>query len=96
MAQTKTAFTPTQRLLRPVINWLVEGWFPKGCFYGSSYLDDFKAFDKGKDVVGKTAAMYLQSIMRKSDATSVIYEMTEVTERDVLVGSYKLTLEKVD
>ncbi|AHD09983.1 hypothetical protein [Phaeobacter gallaeciensis] len=93
---TKPKFTLMQRLLRPVINWLVEGWFPKGCFYGRNYLNDFKVLDQGKDVVGKTAAMYLQSIMRKADATSIIYEMTEVTERNVPVGSYKLTLEKID
>ncbi|WP_123618700.1 hypothetical protein [Phaeobacter piscinae] len=59
-------------------------------------MDDFKEFDRGKDVVGKTAAMYLQSIMRKAGATSISYEMTEITERDVLIGSYKLTLEKID
>lgn len=92
----KPNLTLTQRLLRPVINWLVEGWFPKGCFYGNNYLDDFKKFDQGKEVIGKTAAMYLQSIMRKAEATTITYEMTEITDRDILVGSYKLTLEKID
>lgn len=88
--------TLMQHLLRPVINRLVEGWFPKGCFYGNNYLDSFKTLDQGKDVTGQTAAMYLQSIMRKAQATSITYEMTEITDRDVLVGSYKLTLEKID
>lgn len=94
MAQRK--LTLMQRLLRPIINWLVETWFPNSCFYGNSYLQDFKDFDKGKDLIGKTAAMYLQSIMRKADATSISYEMTEITEHDVHIGSYKLTLERMD
>lgn len=93
---SKTQLTLMQRLLRPVINWLVEGWFPKACFYGNAYLDDFKEFDQDKDLVGKTAAMFLQSIMRKANATSITYEMTEITDGNFLIGSYKLTLEKID
>lgn len=87
--------TLTQRALRPVINRLVEGWFPNECFYGNSFLDAFKELDRGEGVTGKTAAMYLQSIMREARADTITYEMIEVTERDVSVGSYKLTLEKL-
>jgi len=82
-----------QKALRPVINFLVETWFPNGMFYGHDYFDAFSCFDTDKQVTGYTAAMYLQSIMRDHGAESISVEMHEVTQQGVPVGSYKLTLE---
>jgi len=34
--------TFTQKTLRPILNFLIERYFPDSCFYGHEYLDAFK------------------------------------------------------
>ncbi len=88
--------TRTQRFLRPIINFLVERWFPRHCFYGNNYLDDFAEFDEKNRKTGKTVAMYLQSIMRKAKATELEVEMRGITKGDEMIGDYRITMVQLD
>jgi hypothetical protein len=88
--------TLSQRLARPVINFLVERLFPSGCFYGNSYAEKFRDMDESGGVAGQTAAMYLQHIMRKAGATQITFEFDTVIFEGKEMGSFRLTLEEID
>lgn len=85
--------------LRKIINFVVEKWFPNSMFYGNNYFSAFESLDKiskQERVTGYTAAMYLQSILRKHDATEISYEMIGVEDKGVPLGDYVLTLKRIN
>ena len=90
-----TDLTLSQRTLRPVVNFLVERFFPQGAFFGYDLADRFKDADGHFGVVGSGAAMYLQRIMRRGGNDTMHIDMHEITDNGEPVGSYRLTLEKI-
>lgn len=87
-----------QRALRPIINFFVERYFPKGAFYGNDYLNVFN--DKGMvDKWGSSSivsAMYLVGYLRDNKADSGTFKFTGMTNNGNHVGDWELTLERMD
>ena len=79
-----------QRMLRPIINFMVERWFPSGCFFGDDYFKTFKAIDDKKAVTGYAAALYLSQIAILSDAQEIDATMHEVTHNGEPVGTWRV------
>lgn len=91
--------TYTQRLMRPILNFLVERFFPNHAFFGNDYLTAFKSHPDLAIKWGSTdmaVAMFLVSRLRKQGATKGTFEATEVTDNGTPVGSWRLTLEKLE
>jgi hypothetical protein len=88
--------TLTQRALRPVLNFIVERYFPSGAFFGCSFLDAFDMHDRAKGICGYSAAMYLQRIARKSNAASLSITMNEITDNGEPVGTWHLEISQID
>jgi hypothetical protein len=89
--------TLTQKALRPVLKFLTERYFPSGAFYGREYLKPFAEMDaKGNGISGGSAAMYLQSVIRKAKLDGARFDMREVTYNGTPVGSWRLSLDRID
>lgn len=88
--------TLTQRALRPIINFLVETWFPTGAFYGNRYLSVFEEIDEGHGVVGYAAAQYLQATLVAANMDKLKVDMYDCTYNGVPSGDYRLVVERVN
>lgn len=87
--------TTSQRLLRPVVNFLVERYFPKGAFFGKEYFTIFKKWDKEKGSMGYSAALYLQSIVRENDAETMVTRLGDVIVNGENVGDWEISIRKM-
>lgn len=91
--------TITQKILRPILNWTVETFYPDGAFYGGDYL---KTLESDNGLIEKwgsvemACAMLITSRLRKRGATSAKLEATDVTDCGEPVGSWMVTIEQVD
>ena len=91
--------TRIQKILRPVIRKLVEKFFPRGAFYGDEFLRGLKT---DTNLIGKwgsvemACALYIMTTLRKAGATTGTFEAHDVTDEGVPVGSWKVTVEKVE
>lgn len=89
-----------QKILRPVLNWVVETVFPTGAFFGNDYLRNLKTDSAGlSDKWGSTemaCAMFVTSYVREMGAESATFEASDITASGVEVGSWRLTVEKID
>lgn len=91
--------TIAQKAIRPFLNFLVERFFPTGAFYGDRYLHSLSADTQLAEKWGSTemaCAMFITSRLRKMGATEATLEASEVTDRGVPVGSWRVTVEKVE
>lgn len=88
----------TQRALRPVLNFLVERFFPTGAFHGNHYLHSLSADTQLAEKWGSAemaCAMFITSRLRKLGATEATFKASDVTDCGVPVGSWLITVEKV-
>lgn len=89
----------TQRILRPVLNFLVKRYFPNRAFFGDDYLTAFDADVELKEKWGSVemaCAMLITSRLRGMGATSATFEATDVEDNGVSVGSWRMSVEKID
>lgn len=88
-----------QRAARPVINFLVERYFPKRCFYGDDFLSAFDQYDDTS--AGRMAAKYMMLIIHDAnqkgdDIRSITWTFEDVTLNDTNIGSYTIGVQRID
>lgn len=86
----------TQKLLGPVLNFIIERVFPKGAFYGVDYL---KIFDETRwESMGPTAgaAFFIIGSIKDTNATNAKFKFSGVTFNGVNVGDWTMTIEKTN
>ena len=81
--------TITQRALRPVVNFLVEWFFPNGAFYGKEYFDAFKKFDG--DSIGQASTLWITHTMHRMNADTLDVEIKGLKIRGEPVGDFEIT-----
>jgi len=93
----KVKLTKAQRLARPVINFLVERYFPNGLFfYGSGPLSAFDMVDgEKKTAIGGMAAMALARHAHNSSATKLTVDAEAITVNDDDIGDWRITVERI-
>ena len=85
-----------QRAIAPALNFLVERFFPRGIFYGKDYM---KIFDEQKwENMGPTgsAAFFVSSNLRESNATEGEFTFKGVTSGGEPVGDWRMYVEKME
>lgn len=87
-----------QRMLGPVINFLVERYFPTGSFYGNSGgLRIFERQDREDDcVLGRTAALMLINRVHESGSHRLDVNVTQHTSNGILTGDWQVTIRRVN
>lgn len=90
--------TLAQRLPRPVLNYLIETFFPSGALFGDDY---FKAVDKAKlaknwGTSEMGCATYMISSVRENGRDKAVFSVEDMTNRGEPVGSWSLTVERTD
>lgn len=85
-----------QKLARPIINVLVERFFPNGLFfYGKGPLEAFYMVDaEKKTAIGGMAAIALVRHAHNSGATSLLVEMDQVTVNTDDLGDWIVRVER--
>lgn len=88
--------TLIQRILRPVLNYLVETFFPKDAFYGNDFL---KAFERAEIDYAPTAisaaGCLLISELSNSYSTECIVTVENISLHGKPVGSWRLIIEEI-
>lgn len=89
--------TKAQRIARPVINFLVERYFPNGLFfYGSGPLLAFDKVDREKKTaIGSMAALALARHAHNSNATKFCIEAEGLTVNNQDLGDWRVTVERI-
>jgi hypothetical protein len=88
-------FTFTQKLLRPIINFAVERFFPESCFYGMGFLKPFSDFDAGREqTAGYGSAMYLVNRVHDAGKKHMTIDLGGVTFQGKDIGSWKIVVER--
>lgn len=80
----------TQKLLRPVINWLVETFFPSGAFYGHDFFDIFKDLEKEGYGIAQASTAFITHNMHRMNAEKVKFEIEGVTINGEPVGDFEI------
>lgn len=91
--------TVAQKMLRPVLNYLVERFFPEGAFFGKDYLRTLQSSEEFTEKWGSVemaCAMFLVSRVRDMNATNAVFEANDITDEGTPVGSWRLTAEKME
>lgn len=90
--------TKAQRMARPVINFLVERYFPNGLFfYGKGPLQAFDMVDREKKTaIGGMAALALARHAHSSQATKLTVDAEAITVNDLDLGDWRVTVERMD
>ena len=87
-----------QKILRPVLNFLIERYFPRGAFFGNEYLT---AFDGDMGLAEKwgsvemACSMLITSRVRELGGTHATFEATDIEHSGVQVGTWRLTVDRV-
>ena len=90
--------TMMQKILRPIINHLVETYFPNGIFYGDSdALNEFEKFDvEGGNTIGRAAAFMLVRKLIDEDNTSITVEIEGLTINGEMTGDWLVLVSKIN
>lgn len=89
-----------QRALRPVVNFVVETFFPKHLFWGKE-ADPFRAMERvvEKDKKGRSAAMIAAHVIvadvRDMGGSHGVFTLTGVSKSGVPLGDWRITVEKL-
>lgn len=84
----KPKYTLTQRILRPVINFLVETFFPHQVFYGREYLALYRnVMSKGQPD---------EEVLMFEGASKVMIAAAHQTLKDFEGDSLKVTIEDIN
>jgi len=85
--------TLMQRALRPILNWAVERYFPKGCFFGMEYFDMFREFEKEDgSQLGQASALWITHNMHDQDADELDMRIKGLTIRGEPVGDFHIVV----
>lgn len=89
--------TCTQLMLRPILNFTVERFFPNGAFFGNDYLGTIKA-DKHLlqkwGSVEMACMMFVTDSLREQGATEATFTAESVTKHGAPAGSWEITVRK--
>ncbi len=90
------SYTYTQKIARPVINFLVERYFPNGLFFfGDGPLKAFDRIDKEGSFVGRSASIVLAKIAHDNNASSLTVEAECVSINSDDIGDWRITVERL-
>lgn len=85
-----------QRILRPVLNFMVERYFPKGAFYGHDFFRAFEEAEIDHAPSATTAAgCLLISAMSKDYQTEMIITVEGITLNGEPKGDWRLIVEEI-
>jgi len=85
-----------QKTLRPILNFLIERYFPDSCFYGHEYLDVFKkAYGDQKGPLMGHAAQFIIGQCVKMNADEFSAELTGLTVSGQETGDWLLTIKHI-
>ena len=90
--------TFTQKILCPVINFLVERFFPNGMFVGSYYWFEVSGNVEASEKWGTpqmASAMLVVSKVRETGATKAVFEAGDMSLDGEAIGDWRLTVEKI-
>lgn len=82
--------TTVQKMLRPIINWTVERFFPNGAFYGHSFHNAFIEVNRGSKL-GQASVSWIVHNMHEMNAESVKFELNGMSINGILVGDFVIT-----
>lgn len=89
--------TVLQKLLTPVLNWVVETVFPNGAFYGKSYFDglhgDVDTDLKWGSTEGLCAAVIIR-MAQEQNANCATFTMSDLTHNGVPSGSWRVLVQR--
>jgi hypothetical protein len=93
----KVELTTAQKVARPVINFLVERFFPNGAFfYGDGPLSHFDKLDsERKSPIGSMAAMSLVRKAHEANASRMSVDIGGMTLNDTDLGDWRVTVERI-
>lgn len=87
-----TDMSVQQKIARPVINWLVETFFPNGAFYGRTYFDAFREVQKEDgSPLGQASVVWLVHSMHRLNAAEVRVEIGDMSICGEPVGDFVIT-----
>ena len=85
--------TLPQRMMRPIINFLVERFYPAGCFYGDG--DPMRTFDGNSGgTIGRAAVMVLIRKVSDSGADKLGADFDGVTVNGEPIGDWRVTVQR--
>ena len=89
--------TKAQRIARPIINFLVERYFPNSLFfYGAGALSAFDRMDsERKSAIGSMAALSLARHAHQQNASHLSVEAEGITINDQDIGDWRVTVERI-
>lgn len=81
-----------QKALRPVLNFLVERYFPNGAFYGGTFFDAFKEFEDedGDGKLGQASTLWHIHLMNDLNADHLQVDISDVTLCGKYLGDFKM------
>lgn len=83
----------TQRLLRPVINWAVERYFPTSVFYGD--FDPFEAFAQAEGVmISRLATMSMIRRVVDAEVDEIKADIEGMTIKGEPVGDWTVIVRR--
>lgn len=94
-------YTFVQRMLRPVVRWLVERFFPQHMFWGHEAVEPFAELERRRNEAGdlscsgNLAAMYLINLCSDLDGIKYDVEATDVSIHEKNLGDWRVTVEKI-
>lgn len=81
-----------QKIARPVINWLVETFFPNGAFYGRTYFDAFREVqDDDGSALGQASVVWMVHNMHRLNAAHIRVEIEDMSISGEPVGDFVIT-----
>jgi hypothetical protein len=86
--------TPTQKILRPIINFLVERFFPDSLFYGNDLPTKWGADSPMQALVAETAGLSLAVQCHLSGADHMIVDITGASYKGEPIGDWRVTMTK--
>lgn len=90
------ALTNAQKLARPIINFLVERYFPNSVFfYGTGALNTFDEMDSDRKApIGSMAALSLARNAHRQNSDRLSVDAEGITINEEYIGDWRITVER--
>lgn len=88
--------TLTQKILRPIINWAVERFFPRHFFYGNELGKRWGGAEGIEGVALETCAVAMACRCATLGGAKMTVQCFGVTNRGVDIGDWRVTMERIE
>jgi hypothetical protein len=86
--------TRTQKILRPIINFLVERFFPDNLFCGYDMLEKWRTSSPARAAYGETAVLSLAVQCHLAGADHMTVDITGASYKGEPIGDWRVTMTK--